>query len=316
MDFYQREQRDGIRFSWNFWPCNKIGAARIVAPVGCMYTPMKDIENLALVQYQPVLCKQCQTVLNPYCEVDFRFKTWLCPICMNKNSFPQHYAQHINPQQLPAELMADYTTIEYILPQQVAQQKPIFMLLVDTALSSEELAELKDSLQQSISFIPQDAHVGLITYGKMAFVHELGFSDCPKSYVFRGDKELSAQEIQSQLGINMGSDPLNKGDTNTLKRFLVPVQDCEFALNSILDDLQSDPWPTKQGCRPERCVGAALNIAISLLEASGSSNRGSRIINLVGGAVTIGPGKIVDESLKEKIRSHLDMQKERENTRH
>ena len=119
-----------------------------------MYTPMKDIENLALVQYQPVLCKQCQTVLNPYCEVDYRFKTWLCPVCMNKNSFPQHYAQHISPQQLPAELMADYTTIEYILPQQVAQQKPIFMLLVDTALSSEELAELKDSLQQSISFIP------------------------------------------------------------------------------------------------------------------------------------------------------------------
>jgi len=32
--------------------------------------------------------------------------------------------------------------------------------------------------------------------------------------------------------------------------------------------------------------------------------------------VTIGPGKIVAEELKEKIRSHLDIQKERENTRH
>ena len=69
------------------------------------------------------------------------------------------------------------------------------MLLVDTALPSEELAELKDSLQQSISFIPQDAHIGLITYGKMAFVHELGFADCPRSYVFRGDKEMSPKEI-------------------------------------------------------------------------------------------------------------------------
>jgi protein transport protein SEC23 len=63
----------------------------------------------------------------------------------------------------------------------------------------------------------------------------------------------------------------------------------------------------KQGCRPERCVGTALNIAISLLESAGGAGRGSRIINLVGGAVTIGPGKIVDEKLSEKIRSHLDI---------
>jgi len=141
--------------------------------------------------------------------------------------------------------MQDYTTIEYILPQQTAVQKPIFVLLVDTSLPSDELAELKDSLQQSIAFIPADAHVGLITYGKMAFVHELGFSDCPRAYVFRGDKELLPKDIQDQLGINMSSDPLNKGDGTTLKRFLVPVGECEFALNSILDDLQSDPWPLK-----------------------------------------------------------------------
>jgi hypothetical protein len=29
----------------------------------------------------------------------------------------------------------------------------------------------------------------------MVFVHELGFADCPKAFVFRGDKELSAKEI-------------------------------------------------------------------------------------------------------------------------
>ena len=51
MDFLQREIKDGIRFSWNFWPCNKIGAARVVVPVGCLYTPLREIENMALVQY-------------------------------------------------------------------------------------------------------------------------------------------------------------------------------------------------------------------------------------------------------------------------
>lgn len=107
------------------------------------------------------------------------------------------------------------------------------------------------------------------------------------------------------------SDPLHKGDSSALKRFLVPVSECEFALNSILDDLQPDPWPTKHGNRPARCSGTALNIAISMLELAGSGNRGSRIVNLMGGAVTSGPGKIVSEELKEKIRSHEDITKDK-----
>jgi hypothetical protein len=53
--------------------------------------------------------------------------------------------------------MADYNTIEYILPESkhnMNNTRPIFMLIVDTAVSNEELIELKDSLQQSINFIP------------------------------------------------------------------------------------------------------------------------------------------------------------------
>jgi protein transport protein SEC23 len=85
--------------------------------------------------------------------------------------------------------------------------------------------------------------IGLITYGRMTYVHELGFADCPKAYVFRGDKEMTGRQIQDQLGLTLSSDPLNKGDNVAIKRFLVPVSECEFALNSILDDLQPDPWP-------------------------------------------------------------------------
>ena len=139
--------------------------------------------------------------------------------------------------------------------------------------------------------------IGLITYGRMAYVHELGFADCPKAYVFRGDKELTGRQIQDQLGLTLSTDPLNKGDNAAIKRFLVPVSECEFALNSILDDLQPDPWPVKSGNRPQRCIGTALNVAVSLLEAAGGASRGSRVVSLVGGAVTYGPGMIVSETL-------------------
>lgn len=81
--------------------------------------------------------------------------------------------------------------MEYVIPdsnQNKGNIRPIFLLLVDTAVASDELAELKDSLQQSINFIPEEAMIGLITYGKMVYVHELGFELCPRSFVFRGDK--------------------------------------------------------------------------------------------------------------------------------
>ena len=167
-----------------------------------MYTPLKEIEGSAPVEYPPVVCKTCQSVLNPHCNIDFKFKTWACSICSVVNNFPAHYANNISPQSLPFELMPDYTTLEYVLPPPIQsthspppQTRPVFMLVVDTAVASEELVELKDSLQQSINFIPEDAMIGLITYGKMVQVHELGFADCPKCYIFRGDKELNAKQV-------------------------------------------------------------------------------------------------------------------------
>ena len=36
----------------------------------------------------------------------------------------------------------------------------------------------------------------------------------------------------------------------------------------------------------------------------------------MGGAVTYGPGMVVSQQLEEKIRSHLDIQKEADNTKH
>lgn len=59
MDFYQREIQDGVRFSWNYWPCNKATEQKIVIPVGSIYTPLKEIENMPLVEYNPIMCSTC-----------------------------------------------------------------------------------------------------------------------------------------------------------------------------------------------------------------------------------------------------------------
>lgn len=77
---------------------------------------------------------------------------------------------------------------------------PIFLLVVDTCMDDEELGSLKDSLQMSLSLLPPNALIGLITFGRMVQVHELGCEGCSKSYVFRGTKDLQPKQVQDMLG--------------------------------------------------------------------------------------------------------------------
>jgi hypothetical protein len=51
------------------------------------------------------------------------------------------------------------TTLEYIIPASVCSP-PTFLLVLDIALIEEELEQAKDSLQQSLAMMPQNALVG------------------------------------------------------------------------------------------------------------------------------------------------------------
>jgi protein transport protein SEC23 len=44
--------------------------------------------------------------------------------------------------------------------------------------------------------IPEESHVGLITFGMHVHVHELGFSECSKCFVFRGTKEYTSAQVR------------------------------------------------------------------------------------------------------------------------
>lgn len=63
-----------------------------------------------------------------------------------------------------------------------------------------------------------------------------------------------------------------------------------------------------QGERHKRCTGAALAVAVSLLEAS-AYNEAGRIMLLTGGPATVGPGAIVAADYAEALRTHKDLDK-------
>uniref|UniRef100_A0A8C1G3T2 Protein transport protein SEC23 n=1 Tax=Cyprinus carpio TaxID=7962 RepID=A0A8C1G3T2_CYPCA len=281
----QNEDRDGVRFSWNVWPSSRLEATRMVVPVASLFTPLKERPDLPPIQYEPVLCSRatCRAVLNPLCQVDYRAKLWACNFCYQRN--------------------------------QRGPQMPLnFLYVVDTCMEDDDLQALKESLQMSLSLLPPTALVGLITFGRMVQVHELGCEGISKSYVFRGTKDLSAKQLQEMLGLTKpaaaqaGRGP-QQPQVPPSNRFLQPVQKIDMNLTDLLGELQRDPWPVTQGKRPLRSLGVALSIAVGLLECT-FPNTGARIMAFIGGPATQGPGMVVGDELKTPIRSWHDIEKD------
>lgn len=150
-------------------------------------------------------------------------------------------------------------------------------------------------------------------------VHELGYAECAKSYVFRGNKDYSSKQVQEMIGLSQmaprpgmqqqpGMPPGAPGAMPT--RFILPVGQCEFQLTNALESLQRDPWPVANDKRALRCTGVALSVAAGLLEASKFPGTGARIMLFAGGAATEGPGMVVGPELREPIRSHHDIDRD------
>lgn len=210
MNVEQIEEKDGIRFSWNVFPPTKADSSKLVVPVSCLYTPLKERDSestdpLPLLNQEPIVCKApCRAILNPYCQLDLQSKFWICPFCLQRNPLPPHY-RDITPQNLPPEVMESCTTVEYVLPR-APPQPPVFFFVVDTCVEEEEdLQSLKEALIVSLNLLPPKALVGVITFGTMVQVHEVGFTDLPKSFIFRGGKEYSTNQIQDMLGLGIST---------------------------------------------------------------------------------------------------------------
>jgi hypothetical protein len=102
---------------------------------------------LQVLPYEPVPCKQCGAILNPYASVDYYAKIWVCPICYTRCHFPPHY-QGISEQNVPAELFPQYTTVEYTLNRTVPPHPPTYLFVVDTAVAEDELHACKTAITQ------------------------------------------------------------------------------------------------------------------------------------------------------------------------
>ncbi|ESW35788.1 hypothetical protein PHAVU_001G264700 [Phaseolus vulgaris] len=312
---------DGVRMTWNVWPRTKVESSKCVIPLAATVALIRPHPDIPRLQYAPLRCKTCSSALNPFARVDFTAKIWICPFCYQRNHFPPHY-NAISETNFPGELYPQYTTVEYILPlSNSLNPSPVFLFLLDTCLIEEEIQFLKSALRRAIGLLPDNALVGFVSFGTQVQVHELGFYDMSKVYVFRGSKEIPADQVLDQLGLSTAGRRPHKTPAGVpgasvgglpssgITRFLLPASECEYTLNALLDELQTDQWPVPPGRRPARCTGVALSVAAGLLSAC-NPGTGARIIALVGGPCTEGPGAIVSKDLSDPVRSHKDLDKD------
>eukprot|EP00759_Apiculatamorpha_spiralis_P042361 PhF_6_TR40471/c0_g1_i1/m.60497/K14006/SEC23; protein transport protein SEC23 len=290
---------EDTRWSFDLCPLQRIDATRMVIPLGCLLTPLKEYQGLQTLRYEPLRCKVCQAVLNPYCIVDYRARTWVCCFCTSRTALPVNYAE-ITEKNLPPEMVPKATTINY----KIANPSPaffatpiVFLFVVDLCVpTADEMTALKEHLLRCLNLIPQDAHVGFITYGTTVQLHEISpsasFSRC---HAFRGSSEVTSATLKEMLNL--------PGSGN---RFTAPLSDAEFLLTTLIDELEVDRWPVPRDNRPMRCTGAAVSVAASLLDVL-FPNIPSRIVNFVSGVCSEGPGRATDISKENLIRGHGDI---------
>lgn len=334
-EFAELEAQDGVRMSWNIWPGTKTEANKCIVPTAVVYTPLKQLE-VAVLPYSPLRCRTCRSTLNPFARADLVAKIWVCPLCFQRNHFPLHYAASLAEDNLPVELFPQCTTVEYgpsssapsgpsAPPSAPLQPPPVLLFVVDTCILEEEFGYLKTALTQAIALLSDGmSMVGLITFGTHVHVHELGFTHIPKSYVWKGSKEVTSKDqILDHLNFfihnksTMNATPsagVIAGEKDGLSaksigRFLLPASNCEFTFNLIFEELQKDPWPVQADQRAARCTGTALSVAAGLLGACVPGSA-ARIMAFIGGPCTEGSGTIVSKYQSEPIRSHKDLNKD------
>ncbi|XP_076884878.1 protein transport protein SEC23 F-like [Bidens hawaiensis] len=331
------EGLDGVRMTWNAWPRTKVEASKCVVPFAASISPIRPHPHIPTNPYAPLRCKTCSSILNPFCRVDFQALIWICPFCFQRNHFPHHFSG-ISETNVPAELYPQYTTIEYNFPNSGldpnlnlnlnSNPNPnVYLFVLDTCMIEEELGFARSALQQALEFLPENALVGFVSFGTQVQVHELGYSDMSKVYVFRGSKEMSKDQVLDRLGSGVGvgggrrgggpGQGFQKGAVQGgpgglnpgASRFFLPASEGAYIIHSLLEELGRDQWPVAPGNRSLRCTGVALSVAAGLLGAC-MAGTGARIVALVGGPCTEGPGSIVSKDLSDPVRSHKDLDKD------
>lgn len=268
---------DGTRFSWNVWPSETVKNGSV--PIACLYNVKQPCHQ---VEQESVLCVKCQSAINPFTYFDQNSNSWTCCFCQARNPLPRD----VDPTFL-MENIAGASTIEYVTGKTSAFP-PVFFFIIDTSTYDAERHEMmKRTVAQTLEELPNDALIGILTYGTNINVHSFGSEPLKTIYQFSGDFTYTKKNVRGMEDLRM---------------FLVKKGEKGEEIMDLVKNLRKDPFPVLDGMKPNRCTGAAISFAMSFLEGPFLDSPVKYLL-FTQGPCTYGPGmtSLKEVSTDEKI---------------
>ena len=304
MDFYQNEDRDGVRLPWNILPLNRTWAEKVVLPVGVHYSPLKNIQDIGFLGNHPIMCQSCKGVLNPFCSIEVSSKSFKCSICGARSGLPQAVMKQIIDTGSIPETSSENTTIEYLLDE--TNRDRAYLFLIDKCVPEEELEEIKKSVLAAVQSLSDDCSVGLVTFDRNVFIQDLEESEYLSELSLNGSKEYDYDRIAKMLNFIIPTPQIvNHVPSPRHSVVLRPLEKCRETFERAVEKIRVNKWPSQTTERPLRAFGSALKVSLSI--AAGWYQHGTQIVACLGGNCTYGPGLIIPPTKEIIMRSHDDL---------
>jgi Sec23/Sec24 trunk domain/Sec23/Sec24 zinc finger len=255
-------------------------------PSGYIFNPLaRTLGTLPSSPVSPPQCPHCGGYANCFTEYTFASSGWRCNFCAADNTSDEPLRQdapHVQHRDFD-QLMSAGAVAEAsgaVWPSTV-------FLLVDASLDEDLLAEVVDASKALLQRLPPTAHVALIALSSCVSIFDLGSSDADAAHVARAivapGPERPSEAMLARLRASCTA-------------AVAPVQACWDRACAALDSLR--PYHHAQASRQRpRCVGAAFEAALLLHAATKSSTHGralggARVVAMLGGPATVGPGSV------------------------
>ena len=261
--------------SWQYWNSDPDEAVKNVIPLSVVYSPLKV--QVPRYQMKPIECLKCKALIS---ETNYEQGFFGCYFCGERKKGQARFSQE-----------SKLDEIEYW---QTASKMDMYVMLVIDG-TGEDLEDLKQIILQSLAGLQSEVYIGLILFFQHIYVFDFS-SDHPKCICVNGEKTFKTIDFLGLLRIQQ------ELPQTFLKYFTLSSS---FSLLNTIESLEAKTFREK-GLRHPRCTGSALNLASVLMKLPGLSKPG-KIVLVISGACTVGPGKVVGLELNEHIRTFADI---------
>lgn len=336
LDYQTSAVADGVLFNWNVFPSTRLEAIQLLAPIGCLYTPLhrrpphirpipqSDPSTAAAI---PIRC-DCENIINPYIKLDRTNGMWHCPFCGEKNFIPSSLIVPENGGEWPLPLQMLSSSIDYALPpdNETAHENfdLAYVMVVDLYQNIDEVSEtpgtvndsfeaLKKSLCLVVNLLPLGTRLMLATFDKGVYLHrfesevvakpiaiDLNFIN--KDHLF---DTIGVNRVLSLLGL-VSSVPRNVAASPLVdKGFFIEINDTSKA--AITDYITNIRPSLTSSYKPERATGLATYVISILLANASYAGLMAKVMMFIAGPCTEFPGNIINMKKSSTLRSHKDI---------